>query len=1612
MSFVHLHTHSEFSLLDGANRIGDLVAKAKEFEMPGLALTDHGCMFGAWSFHKQATKEGLKPIIGMEAYVAPGDRRDRSRSGQGDRAYYHLVLLARDLQGYRNLVKLSSMGYTEGFYHKPRIDREILAKHHEGIIVSSACMAGEVARHLQADNWDGAREAAEWYANLFDGRYYLEVQGHDSDGQAQLNQQIFKLADELGLPVVATNDAHFLQPEDHEAHDILLCIGLGKDRSDPNRMHYDKGLYFKSAPEMAERFPDRPDVLENTLKIADQVDVVFEKKIYLPQFPLPEEHSDENKYLEHLALVGARERYGEPLPPEVRERFDYEMEVIKGTGYAGYFLITQDFIRWAREQDIPVGPGRGSAAGSLVAYALRITNIDPLEHDLLFERFLNPERISMPDIDIDFCFERRGEVIEYTRQKYGKAAVGQIITFGTMKSRAVIRDVGRALGFEPSETDKIAKLIPNQPGQAFTVQEAVDGLKEVKALYKQDERHRQLLDYSITLEGLARHASVHAAGVVIAPGPLDDYVPVSIQTGKNGGNGDDAMVVTQYDMNCLEEAGMLKMDFLGLRTLTVIHDAVIMVRERFGALKNPETGDVYESIDDIPLDDPAVYRMLSTGGTSGIFQFESSLANDKLRAMKCDRFDDLIATNALIRPGPLDSGMADVYIDRKLGREPVTYPHPDLVKTLEPTYGVIVYQEQVMRIAADLAGFTLGEADVLRKAVGKKKADLIKQELGKFVERAVERGVEKSVADELADQIKTFGRYGFNKCLPGHTEILDAATGRIVQIQDVYEGREQLRTVLACDTDRLTLVEAGVSDVVDNGVRPVWRLTTESGREIEATANHPFYTYDGWRNLEELAVGQHVAVPRSLPVAGTATWPEHEVVALGHLLAEGNLCHPSGLYFYSQSAEQMADFVTAAECFDNVRCTVGSHHGTGSAYTGRKERKKPNGIFEWARNLGILGKTATEKEIPTAAFRLSNDRLALLLARMWAGDGHINRTQRLVFYATSSQRLAQQVRHLLLRLGVLARLRGVDFPYRGTTKRGWQVHVHGNENYRQFLRTVGQHFISLQRVGRLEELVLDDPAVGPSKDVVPVGVRSRIRALKEEYSLRWIDVEVGAGVSSRDFYPQGTNPHKIGFTRSTVGAVAEYFEDEELHRLAHSDVLWDRVVAIEYVDEMRTFDLEVPGHHNFVANDIIVHNSHSAAYSLISYHTAWLKAHYPAEFMAALLSSVLDNTDSVVKYIGECRDMARYLPQLEEPVEVLPPDVNESGWKFTVTESEQIRFGLGAVRGVGAGAVKSILDARKSGDPFTTLFDFLERIDIRAMNKRACEALIAAGALDAFGYRSQLLAGLDSAYAEVQARAAESEAGQASLFGDASAIPHTAPELPGVPDWDEPERLAREKAALGFFISGHPLDRFREVVRAFEPVSSATLGEYSGQSVELPCVVTSVARQISRRDNSEWGKITVEDFHGTATILAFKETWQSYKEILQQDAVVLISGKVSGRERDEEDPPLFLDAARLLEELITTGELAVQIELALGSAVTEQTFDDAKILLTEHPGAAPVILQVGGNNGERAPRLRSRSLRVSPDAETMEGLQKLFGRGNVRIVRMFSPAPPDQGNGR
>ena len=1158
MSFVHLHCHSEYSLLDGANRIDDLIKRAQEFEQPALAITDHGNIHAAWEFQEKARKAGVKPIIGMEAYVAPSDRRQKTRAQQGEKNYFHLVLLARDLQGYRNLVKLTSLGYTEGFYGKPRVDRELLAKYNEGLIVSSACMAGEVAQHLLEDRYEEAKAAAAWYADVFKDRYYLEVQAHEAGEQRKLNDLVFKLSRDLSLPVVATNDAHFLRAEDHESHDVLLCIGLKKDRLDADRMRYDRGLYFKSAPEIAAHFKGHPEVLENTLKIGDDVNVIFDKKYYVPSFPLPKGVKSENDLLVKISTEGAKQRYGDPLPAEVKERLDYELGVITKTGYAGYFLITADFIKAARDRGIPVGPGRGSAAGSLVAYATGITNVCPLKFDLLFERFLNPERVSMPDIDVDFCEERRAEVIEYVRNKYGRDSVGQIITFGTLKSRACIKDVGRVLGFSPAETDAIAKLIPNQPNFSLTVAEAIEKVPEVRKLYEQDERHQQLFDFAIALEGLSRHAGVHAAGIVIAPGPIDEYVPVCTQESKgSGSDGDERVVVTQYDMVALEKAGMLKMDFLGLTTLTILTDAVRAIKERRG---------VEIDLDALPLDDEATYRMLRAGRTAGVFQFESPLATDMVRAMRADRFDDLVASNALMRPGPLDAGMHKVYQRRKRGEEPVSYQLPELEEILSATYGVITYQEQVMRIAQRLAGISLAEADVLRKAVGKKDVELILKELGKFQEKAVANGFPPKVIEDIAGQIETFGRYGFNK-------------------------------------------------------------------------------------------------------------------------------------------------------------------------------------------------------------------------------------------------------------------------------------------------------------------------------------------------------------------------------------------------------------------------------------------SHSVAYSILSYHTAYLKAHYAPEFMAAVLSASIGDTDAVVKYINEARDLG---------LEILPPDVNESGWKFTVVGDTRIRFGLGAIRNVGHSAAESIISARAE-KPFTSLYDLTERVDLRTCNKRVFEALVHAGALDSLpGHRAQFLAALDGAMQHASLAQAEIATGQGSLFGDLGGPTEDStplqPTLPTVKEFSESERLTAEKAILGFYISGHPLEPFRAECELLSTNTVAELGTWSPEQMALAGVITAVRRQISKKSGAEFARLTVEDFAGSAELLVFPEAWAAIGDRVQTDVPVLIKGGYSRRDQGADNPTFIVESITRLAELRATGQFAVSLDLDSELHLPAEVMRDVRAVAEAHPGSAPLELRWKGSDGSPA-RLRSSSLKLSTAGPALLELRSLLGPERVRLVR-------------
>ena len=783
--FVHLHGHSEYSLLDGGCRIGEMAEAAAELGMPALAVTDHGNLFGTIEHYKACKAAGIKPIIGCEVYVAIESRHLRKAARGLTHASNHLVLLAKNATGYRNLTKLVSKGYLEGFYYNPRIDKELLREHSEGLICMSACIGGEVPHMIQREGYNEAEKIAREFMEIFGDDYYLEIQRHDIEPEVKVNENLLRLHDKLGIPLVATNDFHFLHADDHDAHDALICIQMGKTVDEQNRLCYPDGLYMKSPDEMHALFSDLPDALERTLEIADKCDVELEfGNTYMPDFPIPDGYDSSDDYLTQLAYEGLEQRYGSAVDVAVKERLDYELSVINGQDFSGYFLIVRDFINYAREQDISVGPGRGSAAGCLASYCLGITNTDPIKFDLLFERFLNPERIEPPDIDIDFAHTGRDKVLKYVVDKYGEDNVSQVITFGTMGAKAVVRDVGRVLGMSFNDVDQIAKLIPAE--LKITLDTAIDRVPELQQMSKSRGGEGKLIEYARKLEGMARHASVHACAVIIAPSDLTDYVPL-YRAAKDG------TVTTQFVGETCMDVGLLKMDFLGLKELSLMDEAERLIR-----IEEPDF-----VLDEVAWDDRATFELFGRGETIGVFQFESGGMREYLSKLKPDTLEDIIAMNALYRPGPMEN--IPSFIARKQGKEEVRYPHPKLESILEPTYGIMVYQEQVMRIAQVLAGFSMGQADILRKAMGKKKPEEMAKVKKDFVGGCVEHSVDKKLAEDLFGDIEIFAGYAFNK---SHAACYSEVAYKNAYLKANYP-REYMSASLTMDrnnTERLTIL--------------------------------------------------------------------------------------------------------------------------------------------------------------------------------------------------------------------------------------------------------------------------------------------------------------------------------------------------------------------------------------------------------------------------------------------------------------------------------------------------------------------------------------------------------------------------------------------------------------------------------------------------------------------------------------------------------------------------------------------------------------------------------------------------------------------------------------
>jgi DNA polymerase III subunit alpha len=1184
--FVHLHLHTEYSLLDGACRIDDLLDHAVRLGMPALAVTEHGNMFSSVIFHDHAKQRGIKPIIGCEVYVAPGSRL--VKSGPIGETANHLVLLAETDEGFHNLITLVSSGYTEGFYYRPRIDKDLLAQHGKGLIALSSCLKGEVASELR---YGRERKAVEAAATLRDilgkGNVFLEMQYQGIDEQLLVNQGLLPIASELDLPLVCTNDVHYVTKEDHHAHDILLCIGTGKTVNDRDRLRYHGDqFYLKTAEEMRAVFPDVPEALRNSVAIAERCRVNLDAfEHYLPNFDVPAPYTLD-EYFERMVREGFAQRLPRlqalqaagalRRPIEAYDaRLTYEIEMIRRMRYPGYFLIVWDFIRYARERGIAVGPGRGSAAGSLVAYSLRITDVDPLEFDLIFERFLNPERVSLPDIDIDFCERRRGEVIDYVTRKYGRENVAQIITFGTMKARAVVRDVGRALDIPFADVDRVAKQIPAVLD--MNLDKALDETPALRQLEEQDPRIGELLQVAKRLEGMTRHASVHAAGVVIAPRPLTDFVP--LYKGQRG------EITTQWAMKEIERVGLLKMDFLGLSTLTLLQDAVEQIRATTG-----------ESVvlDAIPLDDPGTYQIFAEGQTLGVFQFESSGMREILRKAKPQRFDDLIALNALYRPGPLRSGMIDDFIARKHGKIEITYEVPQLEPILADTYGVIAYQEQVMRIASELAGFTLGEADLLRKAMGKKKADVMQAQRQKFLDGATARGINEKKAARIFDLMEHFAGYGFNK-------------------------------------------------------------------------------------------------------------------------------------------------------------------------------------------------------------------------------------------------------------------------------------------------------------------------------------------------------------------------------------------------------------------------------------------SHSTAYALLAYQTAYLKANYPRHFAAALLTIESQNTEKLATYLAECRD--RGIP-------VLSPDINESQLAFTTTP-HGVRFGLGAIKNVGEGAIASILAVRERNGRITSLHGLCEELDLRLVNKRVLESLVKGGALDSVvaaqpngsgagvaALRAQLMAAVDSACEHGTRRQRDRNLGQAHLFGaampasdghDEGDAAYPAELSPDVPPWTEVQQLAYEKEALGLYWSGHPMEHVAGMLKTFGVRTIAELaavtsgigpdeeGGRPARSAGADVVVGGIVagcRQLKTRKGDRMAVITLEDPHGTLEVVVFPEAYAKAVSLLDAGRMVVVRGKV-----DRDEDVVRMVASEVLPIELMRERMAQEVAIHLtvpphGRA----TFEALADLFANHRGDRRVAFEVELRDRRRPLRVRAElaaQVRVRPSEQLISEVERICGAGTV-----------------
>jgi DNA polymerase-3 subunit alpha len=1663
--FVHLHVHSQYSLLDGAVKVKDLVKRVAAGGMRAVAVTDHGNMFGAITLYKAAKEAGVQAVLGCELEVV----------GRGGHAV-HLPVLAASRDGYKNLVWLVSRAHVEG----APLAMQDLASHARGLVAMTGCMGGLVPQAILEEGEGRGREVLAALRDALEpGSLYVELQDHGLPEQAVYNGILERLARELELPLLATNDVHYPERADAEAHLYLSCIKTGRSYEEAKERHHGSSeMYLKTPGEMAALFAAHPEAVKNSLAVAERCAVKLDLgHPMLPSFQVPAGYDTEG-YFRHVAREGLARRFeefaaqGKSVDQDAyRRRLETELDVISAMKFPGYFLIVWDFIRHAKENGIPVGPGRGSGAGSLVAYAMRITDLDPIPYSLIFERFLNPERISMPDFDVDFCMDRRDQVIAYVQKKYGEASVGQIATFAELKSKSVVKDVARCIGITPVEAQQIANLIPRKtPAETYTIAEALGIEPKLKARYDGEPQIRELLDQGQKLEGLTRHAGKHAAGIVISEGPLWDHVPVFRDHSKAvaGQAGDSGALVTQYNMSDVEAAGLVKFDFLGLKTLTVLDVAVRLVNAR------PDFEDRAAAkldLSRIPLADAATFKLLASGETKGVFQLESDGMQRLFQGLKADSFEDIVAAVALYRPGPMGAGMHEDFVKRKHGLSSIVSLHPLIDDIVKPTYGVIVYQEQVMQIAQKLAGYTLGGADLLRRAMGKKKPEEMAKQKSVFVSGALKNGVSQDDAERIFSLLEYFAGYGFNKCVVGETRIVDALTGEVTTVADLF-AHPRAFAVHALGTDG-KLRPRSVERVLRNGRKAVFELRTAQGKRIVATGNHPFRTLEGWRKLEDLRAGDRIAAPRHTAVASADRWPEHEVIALAGLLSEGNTCHPTCLYFFGNEAALVDDFARAAARFPNSVARVYKRDARrlevcvstgqdrrfarghvpwnarvvgGDAASAVRTLPTRSGMFEWARSLGILGRKATEKTVPPAVFRLCDADVELFVGRLWAGDGFIaNQTQAVPFYATSSPALARDVQSLLLRLGIQSGVHAKAFRYRGRAVPGYTVHVVGEGSAETFLERVAPHCVGRGAQVALLRRHLESTERGrTSKDTIPAAVRRIVDEDRRARGWTWRELERLSGFSTKELLGRGSKSN-AGFRRATIRGFGETLGSARLVEIGSSDVFWDRVVSIEPQGIEETFDLTVAVDHNFVADGLVVHNSHSAAYALITYQTAWLKAHYPVELLCAILTSDKDRIDKVVRTIADARAMG---------VTVLPPDVNQSDTDFKVVYTHpagdrparradrirdalgpQIRFGLGAVRGLGGTALEAVFDARQGG-PFRDMFDLAARVDAKRVNKAVFEALVQCGAFDSMLQergvtRARAFRSIDLALERSRAASRDREAGQTTLFGLFDAAPSraaapTAGDYVEAEPWDRREMLVRERQSLGFYVSGHPLERYLgngrngELGRTAERGQGVSAGHAPAEAgpakigatpiaecaamddwavVKLAGMVEGYRERIFKDGGGKMAFFELEDLTGRVNVKVRSREIEQYGHVLTAGEPVLVEGKVSFPQRGEDEPEepdapreptILLNTVRPLSEAVRADTRSIAIRLR-AERTRPAELSRLATVLSSAKGHCPVSLTIRLADGAEAVLALGEGWRVEVVDSLLSGIERIFG---------------------